>query len=238
MFHTLSNLPLGEGLLYGVHMRFWQQPNVIVFIWLGVGLSSIMASILKNSVFNTHWSVRSSLQVIISAALVLAQITKWIHLTDQSQSLYVLIHVALSESCSDRYISQYAKALVDPLPTGSIYFANYDLQWTSVRYLQRCEGFRNDVTVINLSMMTYRWFQHKHAHYPEMMFPGSHLVPSGSKNGGFSFKQLLDANYEAFKGRGIYLGGKLSFPDADVSKSYISLPVGLMNQVITLFWLM
>ena len=39
VFHYLANLPVDEGLLYGVQARFWQQPNVIAFLWVGIGLS-------------------------------------------------------------------------------------------------------------------------------------------------------------------------------------------------------
>ena len=38
IFHTLSNLPLHNPLLFGVHQRFWQQPNIVLFIFMGFGL--------------------------------------------------------------------------------------------------------------------------------------------------------------------------------------------------------
>ena len=41
VFHSLSNLPLSEGLIYGVHARFWQQPNVIVFMFLSCGTACV-----------------------------------------------------------------------------------------------------------------------------------------------------------------------------------------------------
>ena len=37
VFHTLANLPLSNPLLYGVHQRFWMQPNILFFIFAGVG---------------------------------------------------------------------------------------------------------------------------------------------------------------------------------------------------------
>lgn len=42
VFHFLSNMPLDDKLLFGVHARFWQQPNVIAFTLLGVGLSQAL----------------------------------------------------------------------------------------------------------------------------------------------------------------------------------------------------
>lgn len=38
VFHWLSNMPLDDPLLYGVHARFWMQPNILVFTFCGVGL--------------------------------------------------------------------------------------------------------------------------------------------------------------------------------------------------------
>lgn len=38
VFHWLSNMPLDDPLLFGVHARFWMQPNLVVFVFCGVGI--------------------------------------------------------------------------------------------------------------------------------------------------------------------------------------------------------
>ena len=41
-FHSLSNLDLSTPLTYGVHERFWMQPNVCVYFFLGIGIVYIL----------------------------------------------------------------------------------------------------------------------------------------------------------------------------------------------------
>jgi hypothetical protein len=160
VFHALANLPLNEGLLYGVHMRFWQQPNVIVFLWIGLGFKTILDGIGRAA--PRIVGVSSSLAVV---GLVAVQLARWYDVSDQSEAFF---------------IRDYASALLDPLPHGAVLFVNFDLQWTSLRYLQRCESRRQDVTILNYSMMTYHWFKTKQTQYPHLVFPGARLVPYGS----------------------------------------------------------
>ncbi|RLN84226.1 hypothetical protein BBJ28_00016063, partial [Nothophytophthora sp. Chile5] len=200
VFHALANLPISEGLIYGVQMRFWQQPNVIVFLWLGLGLNYAVA--LVQRCVNIEWV---ALKAVLSGLcqggcllLVGVQIWRWHGLCDQSQAFY---------------IRNYAQALLDPLPRDAVLFVNFDLQWTSLRYLQRCEFRRPDVTVLNLSMMTYHWFATKHEHYPHLQFPGTRLVPFGSA-----------------RPRRFFLGGRLSYNDQDFSAKYTLVPYGLLDE--------
>ena len=64
----------------------------------------------------------------------------------------------MGDQSNNYYFHNYAKAILDTLPQNSLLLINYDQQWTSVRYLQECEHFRNDITSIHLGMMSYRWW--------------------------------------------------------------------------------
>ncbi|EGZ19383.1 hypothetical protein PHYSODRAFT_420509, partial [Phytophthora sojae] len=223
VFHSLANLPISEGLIYGVQMRFWQQPNVVVFTWFGIGLGYI-ANLFSQVVGRNSKvakSVASTVCQVACLALIAVQIWRWHELCDQSQAFY---------------IRNYAQALLDPLPQDAILFVNFDLQWTSLRYFQRCELRRPDVTILNLSMMTYNWFATKHNHYPNLQFPGSRLVPFGSAGDGFSMAQLLDVNIgdlahqPSNKQARIFLGGKLSYNDQDFNQKYTLVPFGLLDE--------
>ncbi|KAF0686293.1 Aste57867_21899 [Aphanomyces stellatus] len=209
VFHSLSNLPLTEGLLYGVHMRFWQQPNVVLFVWGGVGLSALLRRVHASS------KGLGCAAAMLALAAAASQGATWYPLGNQSQAWY---------------IHNYAKALLDSLPQNALVFVNYDLQWTAMRYLQRCESFRPDLTVINLSMMTYKWFGTKHPLYPKIKFPGDRLVPASSQqDGGFTMRELLDANIRRFPA-GIFLGGQLNYPDPTFQTYYSTEPYGLLDK--------
>ncbi|GMF57577.1 unnamed protein product [Phytophthora fragariaefolia] len=220
VFHSLANLPISEGLIYGVQMRFWQQPNVVIFAWFGIGLGFI-TNLLSQVVGRDSNVVKFTTSAVYNLAcftLLGSQIWRWHKLCDQSQAFY---------------IQNYAQALLDPLPHNAILFVNFDLQWTSLRYLQRCELKRPDVTILNLSMMTYNWFTTKHLHYPTLQFPGSRLVPFGSA---VRMARLLDVNIgdsvndAARKRPRMFLGGKLSYNDPDFNEKYTLVPFGLLDE--------
>ena len=41
-FHSLSNLPLENPLLFGIHARFWMQPHVLLCCACGVGAAAVL----------------------------------------------------------------------------------------------------------------------------------------------------------------------------------------------------
>ena len=138
----------------------------------------------------------------------------------------------MSDQSHAYYFRNYAQALLEPLPPSAVLLINYDMQWTSVRYMQKCEGLRPDVTVINLSMMTYQWFQSKRHLYPHLVFPGayhSYEKSSAVKSGvAFTLSQFLDANIHTHQ---IFLSGKLSFRDSVFDSKYEHIPHGLVSQI-------
>ncbi len=248
VFHSLANLPLSDKLLYGVHQRFWMQPAVITFILVGVGyievwnwiahfilwvvnlFSKSNNSSSKKNLRKPDRSIRVEptsslllhcvfmLSALFAINLIGAQYSRHFEVSDQSQSYY---------------FHRYARALLDPIPSNSIVLINYDMQWTAIRYLQQCEGYRPDITAINLSMMTYKWFQHKRKLYPSnVQFPGTYYSrPSltQQKENAFTLLDFLSANIEE---NPIFLGGKVSFPEPEVDNLYDLIPFGLLKRFV------
>lgn len=157
------------------------------------------------------------ISIIISCFCIYYQYKTWLYVSDQSDSFY---------------FNKYATALLSPLPTNSLLLINYDMQWTSVRYMQKCELLRPDVTVINLSMMTYSWFQYRKNLYPHLNFPAGYHSYENSKfvkeNKAFTLSQFISANINQIP---IYISGKLSFPDTTFDKVYEHVPIGLVSRI-------
>ena len=265
VFHSLSNLPLSDKLLFGVHQRFWMQPNVILFIWAGIGYDYICSSLFnfnnksnvpnsnnnlkqyktkdidkKTKKYNTHdnhnedvsnnsyvqdtnHSSNKSLlfnlsTISVSITFIAMQANKWWYSSDQSQSFY---------------FRNYAHALLAPLPSSSLLLVNYDMQWTALRYVQMCENYRNDITTINLSMMTYKWFQYKHNLYPNIYFPGTyHAAPESlsiRKEKAFTMYQFVSSNIKKIP---IFLSGKFSFKDPLFEDKFEQVPTGLVSALV------
>ena len=293
VFHSLSNIRLSNKLLYGVHQRFWMQPNVLIFVFGGVGYDLLLTSlciiighiiefamrnnmhenIVVDSMFlvETDQSVSKKIQNknktkknkqpniittanentntagkykkivkrclpigghIFGALLIIYQMRKHYYVSDQSESIY---------------FPSYAKAILDGLPKDATILLNYDMQWTSIRYLQQCEKYRTDITSINLALMSYDWFQHKQKHYPNLNFPGLLYNPfldelgqknlqkiestkksSGIKLPFYNLYDFLQSNPR----KDIYITGIVNSAETSFFSTYAFEPVGLASKII------
>jgi hypothetical protein len=209
VFHFLSNMPLDDQLLFGVHARFWQQPNVLLFAFAGPGLYAIFRR-------------APTLCAAISAGLVAWQASASFSAADQSGATY---------------FSDYAAAKLSSLPPHTVLLINNDQVWTSTRYLQLCEGFRQDVTLLNMSMMTFTWFSSQRRLLPDLHFPGTHYGAAAAaiaaKGGGkeerpFDIAELVDANYSR---RPFFMEGSPNYADHYLVQRYDLVPEGLSFRI-------
>lgn len=262
VFHNLANLPMGDKLLFGVHQRFWMQPNVVTFALCGVGFNEVVRVALRllqgggdgggakgkkgafsrtilttsspadYSLLPSEESASGSKGMGVGAAAIALAMA--LVATQYQRNLFV------SNQAESYHFRDYARAILTPLPKDSVLIINYDMQWTSVRYVTQCEGFRSDITAINLSMMTYEWFYHKRHLYPDLHFPGTFCgapntvaTVQGDVNHpgefAFTFEQFVSANIQ---NRPIFLGGEVSHPDPKLEAAYDFVPVGLVSRIV------
>lgn len=224
-FHTLSNLPLDDPLLYGIHARFWMQPHIALCCLAGCGIEGLVR--LGDHICER----RRSLHVACVFLLISLQIRAGLAPPGQSPGApggLFSRRLGMHKAHPAHFFGDYARALLKPLPQNALLLINYDQQWTSVRYLQKCEGFRTDVTAINLAMTTYSWWHTKRALYSDVIFPGTHYSKDATRTSGYSIGSFFDANFEKRPG-GIFLGGTLSFPDQEYKERYEFVPYGLVS---------
>lgn len=189
VFHNLSNMPLNDPLLAGVHARFWLQPNILAFLMAMGGIGYLVHWI--SLVLNRY--VRASIGVVNTILLTI--LTFLIGLTFAGIQYY-RNHVRMNLS-DDDIMNKYGEALLKPLPKDAVLITSFDFQWTTTRYLQACEYVRPDISILNGPVMSYNWFRAQQSTYPKVRFPGTHLVGHMTEphaEGGFSLVDFFIAN--------------------------------------------
>ena len=210
VFGTLANLPLSNPLFYAIHQRFWLHPNLLASVAVGVGLAK-----LETASYGRLCQRKIQLIVVVAMmASVLNSLRRGLRLNNES---------------GNTHFGRYAHSVLEPLPQGSLLLLNYDQAWSSIRYLQECEGFRDDIISINTSMMSYPWFGSKRHLYNNLSFPGTHYSALGSP--GFTMAELLDQNYHALGGS-IFIVGPLNYPDQEYRERYEEIPFGFVRRIV------
>jgi hypothetical protein len=167
VFHSLSNMPLSDPLLFAVHQRFWMQPNLLAFVLVADGVGFISFLIFHVIQYRLPESSIHTKRLLSISTSILALYSCYLQ--------YERNHIK-SDLSKVVVMEDYARALLSPLPRKAILITSYDMQWTSVRYIQSCEGYRRDVQVFNGPMMSYPWFSSYRRLYTNVRFPGTHLA--------------------------------------------------------------
>lgn len=72
VFHSLSNTPLDSAMFFGVHQRFWQQPNLIAFAFCGVGAAALAQHVSKRVTAAAHKATPPTWLAAATCGVVLA----------------------------------------------------------------------------------------------------------------------------------------------------------------------
>jgi hypothetical protein len=128
------------------------------------------------------------------------------------------------------YVKNYGESILQPLPNNALLLVNGDLVSNIPFYLQICEGVRQDVDIVSISLMTYEWFdtmQKGCYKKGSIVFPGSVYHPF--IKGGYSMEAFLNANYGK---REIFLAGNWKERDTSFMRHYSTLPFGMLQKII------
>lgn len=174
-FHALSNLPLNTPLFVAVQGRFWQQLDLIVCAWIGLGWAALWSRSVQHRMF-------APAGAIAAVAVVTLQLGLGFSRNDQHDN---------------RLIRDFAHALLRPISKDGLMLVRGDLISNPVRYLQLCEGVRADIRILDQEMMTFPWMKRlAEAHLPGVTIPGAryHVREADA----YDMKRFLEANIDRF----------------------------------------
>jgi hypothetical protein len=206
VFNVLSNLPLTPPLLFEVQARFWQTPNLIVFVLVGLGFAAVVA-----------WLPRGRGAVAAAAAVAIGAV-----------AVQAYVNWSSMDESRMRWIDAYGRSVLAPAPPGALILSRGDLTTNVIHYLRYVEGTRPDVRIIDQEILSLPWGPPRYARLlPDVRFPAAVYDPR--QPDGFSMKQLLDANVERVP---IMACGGIKEDDRSVSAAaYRLLPRGSCTEV-------
>jgi hypothetical protein len=199
LFHSLSNLDLTTELTFGVHARFWMQPNIIAFIFIGIGFYTVLHYLTKClhllSTQISRWccccffkanaggiasSTTSSWSIVLMALVITSMRTKlnnnWSGI-DQSKN-YIL--------------ENEIKNTMLRLPRNALVLLRGDHITNVMRYVQTCLHIRTDLSIMSDQLVKARWFVKQENQYQNIIFPKRRYVLD--EIFGFSLEELIRLN--------------------------------------------
>lgn len=213
IFHSLANLPLAHtshGKLFrSVHARFWLQPNTILAIFLGVGVLPVMRMAA---------AAAPSVQTRPMACWTLATFVI---------GLQILLNFAECDKSHEWAVWEAGHATLLSVPLGGLLLIKGDLNTNAVRYMMECEGARPDVEQLDLSHVSYTWFNRRHARawYSNVTLPGRRFTRLHRKppKGAYLLRHLLKTN---FRRRPIVITSGLESLDPEILQDFVLWPSG------------
>jgi hypothetical protein len=116
-------------------------------LWVGLGATGIL-HLLKDGVFNAWSTSKRWLGLAAAGAVIIAAVPGW-----------MLVQNYDSHDRSGRYLPKdYAHNMLNSVAPNAILFTNGDNDTFPLWYLQEVEGVRQDVRVVNLSLLNTPWY--------------------------------------------------------------------------------
>lgn len=238
----LANMDTERALMRGVFRRFWQQPNVYLFILCGDGANVVCRFLGDRSAepVSTHVKRRRQVQThdvqpkresrnVASKS----PRTDLVSLSAFVGSLSLVItqcarHFEMRDFHDGRHIHNYGEQILNTLPHESILLVTEDLNNNAIKYVQECEGLRDDVSVLSVPLMTYSWwYETQRRHYPRVVLPNKRYHPY--EEDGFSIVEFLAYNVPRSE---VFIAGAWYDNDESYVQIYERLSYGLVDRIV------
>lgn len=139
---------------------------MMLLIWLGTS-GATLPQVLQRRPPGRVLPERSTMLVrggLAAALALLALIAGWVQYPRQDHSY-------------DRLASQFANNVLSELPPNSVLITDYWDFYAPTIYLQNVLGVRPDISIVDMSLVTYPWYmEHLQKHSPELIQKSSDLI--------------------------------------------------------------
>ncbi len=226
VFSSLSSIPIEQPFYYRINSAFWQQLNILVFAWAGLGLIPILYPnqnrVRKGS--EKPVTPRFSKTVIgsmVSTILVFQLIS---HYQDENQR-------------NNRVLDLFGRSILNSLPPNSIVLSKGDVYTNTFRYLLHAEHLRSDIYVIDRTLLYSPWINELVKNrYQQIVIPGDFRKTLESEayfrprtGTSYSLKKLFDANIQNHPVFAVPFTKKM---ESVWSQYYKSRPYGFLDQIL------
>jgi hypothetical protein len=218
VFCSLSNLLIDVALHNAVQARFWQQPLMIVYMWLAYGLVAVqnlwVAQARANATAENPANVGAIGKMVWTFALLMALIPLGMNYRAENKS-------------KDYFFVEFSKAILDSLPPHALLLTNGDFIINPLRYLQFSEGYRPDVTVVDENLLAYPWNSRILKKVsPDITIP----APGFYADNGFDMKTFIEMNQAKFPMYACNAFRKRW--DQSYRQSFGTLPMGMVERIV------
>lgn len=205
---ALGNIPVSDPLYRAVIARFWQQPDMFIFVACGCALARIERTFAASI---DHTTARRG---VAAAALA-------------TSALAVAPRARSEDHHNNTLVRSYAGEVLRSAPPGALLLTRGDLLSNALRYLQAADSQRPDVRVVDLELLGFGWMRQQLARiHPEIIVPGDRYMPGAED--GFTIRQFLDANIDHAP---IWVCGGFRPGDSSADPSYVRSPVSFCEAI-------
>ena len=155
-FVVFAAVPLVDPITEGIVERFYILSSVVMAVAVGAGVYAVLEW-LRGSRWDTRALSTAALAIVMVLAGTLAAF-RWSHV-DQSDN---------------RIVETYGRDILSDLEPGSILLTRGDHNYTSLVYTQFVDGFRDDVVLLDLELLTLdSYLAEQRERHPQVVFPFS-----------------------------------------------------------------
>ena len=210
VFHRLANLPPSVPHYYGVLTRFWQLPNTLMALWIGLGFSLVLKKLQGQIKYP------QALPFVFVISILAVQVG---------------MNYKEQDNHTNLIFDHYGRSILSPLPPKALFLTMGDLSTNTTRYLQQCEGYRSDVRIIDRQLLSAPWTQPIIAkNYPDIILPGtSYRFQKQVGADTYDLNDLISANGNQHS---IFISN-LNPREATTWDQSQSWPFGVVNRVVT-----